>query len=188
MDIKQLMMATRRKPDRGLERYDAFFAAHYDELRRYAYRLGADDPDDVVSESMAALWRSLSDVRGGAERAWCFSAVRRITANQRRAAGRREALHDRIGAEPVHHVAPVSDDPVLTAALLELSVVDREILLLSAWSELGCAEIATVIGASRGAVAVRLHRARSRFRTAFRQATAPRAAATRSAKETLDAC
>ncbi|WP_374058788.1 RNA polymerase sigma factor [Planomonospora sp. ID91781] len=45
----------------------------------------------------------------------------------------------------------------------ELSDDDHELLSLVAWEGLDAAEIARVLGCSRNAVRIRLHRARKRF-------------------------
>jgi RNA polymerase sigma-70 factor (ECF subfamily) len=48
-------------------------------------------------------------------------------------------------------------------ALRALRPRDREVLILSAWDELGAAEAAEVLGCSPTAYRIRLHRARRRF-------------------------
>jgi RNA polymerase sigma-70 factor, ECF subfamily len=59
------------------------------------------------------------------------------------------------------------------AALAALSAADRELVLLVAWDGLTAEQAAEVLGISRNALAVRLHRARRRLgaepatRTAF---------------------
>jgi DNA-directed RNA polymerase specialized sigma24 family protein len=52
-------------------------------------------------------------------------------------------------------------------ALATLSPADQELLRLVAWEELGNREVAQVLGISANAVAIRLHRARSRFAAAL---------------------
>lgn len=155
--------------DLRLERFDRTFRDRYEQVRRFAARCGAGDPDDVASEAFSALWRRLDDVEPGAERAWLFAAARRAAANERRGARRRSALADRVGAsedalaEPARTIA----DPAVAEALARLSPGDRELLALATWGELEAGELATVLGTSRPAVAVRLHRARRRFRAAY---------------------
>ncbi|MEZ5102841.1 MAG: sigma-70 family RNA polymerase sigma factor [Thermoleophilia bacterium] len=155
--------------DPRLARFDAVFRDRYEELRRFALRAGAADPDDVASDAFAALWRHLDEVREGAERAWLHAAVRRVAANARRAAGRRDALVDELGAEAGRAAAASAPaaDPRVEHALAALSASDRELLLLSVWDGLEPAQVAAALGASRATVAVRLHRARGRFRAAY---------------------
>lgn len=52
-------------------------------------------------------------------------------------------------------------------ALSRLDAEDQELLRLLEWDGLDRAEIATVLGISRNAVRVRLHRARRRFANAL---------------------
>ena len=54
-------------------------------------------------------------------------------------------------------------EPDVVRALGRLGPDDQEILRLVAWEELARDEIAVVLGISRGAVRVRLHRARRRL-------------------------
>lgn len=49
------------------------------------------------------------------------------------------------------------------AALGRLAPTDREILTLTAWEGLSCAEVSEVLGIPAGRVSVRLHRAKKRF-------------------------
>ncbi len=124
--------------------------------------------DDAAAEVFVALWRRLDEVRDGHERPWLLAVCRRVVANQRRSAGRREALAERIAAQPdPGRDAVVADDPHVAGALAALRESDREVLLLAVWDELPTGEIARVLGISAGAAAVRLHRARRRFREAY---------------------
>jgi RNA polymerase sigma-70 factor, ECF subfamily len=103
--------------------------------------------------------------------------ARRVLANQRRAAGRRRALTERVGVA-------VTDErgrpgrPSVLQALAHLPEKDRELLLLVAWDGLSIGEAAAVLRCSATAAKVRLHRARRRFRAELqrferRQAGAP---------------
>ena len=137
-------------------------------------RCGASDLDDVVAESFTAMWRRLEAIEPRAERAWLLSAVRKQTANQRRAATRRERLADTVGAtigtQAESNPGSVTSDPAVRDALSRLNPKDQEVLLLSVWDGLNPAELSRVLGISRTAAAVRLHRARQRFRKEFSDA------------------
>lgn len=158
--------------DKRLERFDAAFRKHYETIRRHAGRVGSTDPDDVASECFSALWRRLDEVRPGFERAWLVASARKLTANQRRAGRRREALfeeavaNERLSA-PTWQDEGGATDPLVEAVLSTLSPADRELLLLEAWDDLDQAEIAQVLGISRSTASVRLHRARWRFRREY---------------------
>ncbi|MFI7030038.1 RNA polymerase sigma factor [Microbispora rosea] len=72
----------------------------------------------------------------------------------------------RRGARPwgEHDWTPDREDlDAVRAAFRRLGPDDREVLALVSWEGLGSAEIATVLGCSRGAARLRLHRARKRL-------------------------
>jgi RNA polymerase sigma factor (sigma-70 family) len=87
-------------------------------------------------------------------------------ANQRRGERRGSTLADRLRAEiPSAHSQPDrnGDLSALAAAFRSLPASDREILALEGWEGLTPAQIATVLGCSRNAARIRLHRARRRL-------------------------
>jgi RNA polymerase sigma-70 factor (ECF subfamily) len=146
-------------------RFEALFAELYEPVQRYVRRrVGADDVDDVVSNTMLTLWRRLNDVPVSAELPWAYGVARRNIANMRRAAGRRARLRERAVAEPI----PAGDTPHHLDAELEIAMgalptSDRDLLELWAWEQLGAGEIATVLGTTANAISIRLHRAKRRL-------------------------
>jgi RNA polymerase sigma-70 factor, ECF subfamily len=156
--------------ERRLARFDATFRQHYEAVRRHAFRCGAAEPDEAASEAFAALWRHLDAVSVGAERAWLLSAVRKQAANNRRGAKRRENLNEALVQNASRNqdtVPAVATDSVVQETLESLSSVDREVLVLAAWDGLPPSEIAQVLDISKNSVAVRLHRAKRRFRREY---------------------
>ena len=148
-------------------RFTALFEATHRPLLAYAVRRVADPADaaDVVAEAFLVAWRRLDDVPVGDDaRPWMFGVARRVLANLHRGARRRLALADRLRAEVAEATPPptgeVSD---VERALARLGPDDQELLRLVAWEELARDEIALVLGISRAAVRVRLHRARRRL-------------------------
>lgn len=180
-DIEGSMTRKSTTHDVRLARYDTVFLELYESVRRQAVRHGSLDADDVAAEVFAALWRHLDTVSPGAERAWAYAAVRLQTANQRRAARRRERLAEAVGALPEHEPdwtgGSLATDPHVRDTLACLSPADQELLLLATWSDATPSEIARILDVSRTAAAVRLHRAKRRFRAAY-LATAPATGAT----------
>ncbi|GAA4293941.1 hypothetical protein GCM10023178_77920 [Actinomadura luteofluorescens] len=75
------------------------------------------------------------------------------------------------------HDAPDGDLAGVGAAFRGLPESDRELLALVGWEGLDHGEIATVLGCSRNAVRIRLHRARRRFARALARADADAPAA-----------
>jgi RNA polymerase sigma-70 factor (ECF subfamily) len=156
------------------ERFGALFESTHVALLGYAVRRVGDPADaaDVVAETYLVAWRRLEDVPGGAEaRPWLFGVARRVLANFYRGERRRLALADRL-RDSLHQVVPppeVHEPSLVERAVERLGDDDRELLHLLAWEELAREEIAVAMGLSRGAVRVRLHRARARLRDAMRE-------------------
>jgi RNA polymerase sigma-70 factor (ECF subfamily) len=123
------------------------------------------DAADVVAESFLVAWRRIEDAPTGADaRPWMFGVARRVLANARRGERRRLALADRLRTHLTDVVPPPDDSGSdVVRALGGLSEDDQELLRLVAWEELARDEIAIVLGISRAAVRVRLHRARRRL-------------------------
>ncbi len=149
-------------------RLEELFSEHAAAVRAYARRrvaLGA--ADDVVSEVFVVAWRRLNEVPDDAL-PWMLGCAQRIIANQRRAVRRQTALFDRLSHErsdPAH--VHGTGDSILGEALAALTDGDREVLMLIAWEGLDPARAAAVIGCSRRAFAMRLHRARRRLAAAM---------------------
>ena len=145
------------------ERFEQVFDEHFRSVSAYALRrAGHADADEVVAETFLVVWRRLDDVPRDAK-PWLLGIARRVLANQRRAAGRREALRARVAVERESDLEPGRRPPVIEA-LAGLSKGDREVLLLMAWDGLSTREAAVVLGCSAAAAKVRAHRARNRLR------------------------
>ncbi len=159
------------------QRFAELFADTNRVLLAYAIRRVADPSDaaDIVAETYLVAWRRLADVPPGDHaRPWLFGVARRVLGNHYRGERRRTALADRLRANLSEVVEPPSG--VLTdveRALARLSPDDQEILRLAAWEELAREEIAIVLGLSRTAVRVRLHRARRRLAERMAQEPEP---------------
>lgn len=156
------------------ERLERLYAEHADAVLRYLRRRVAPDvADDALSSTFVVAWRRLDHVPpGDAARAWLLAVARRLLANERRAAGRRIRLLERLRSEAPPTEA-VAADPQLDTALASLSSAHREILLLTAWDGLTPTEAATVLRCTPLAARSRLHRARRSLRTALEQADEP---------------
>jgi RNA polymerase sigma-70 factor (ECF subfamily) len=151
--------------DRPEQRFDQLWQDHALAVVRYARRrVLPDEVEDVVAETFVVAWRRLNEVPPYGL-PWLLGVARNVSANTRRSRRRREALSERIAAEldDVPAWPAVDGDDTVTAALHRLSDADRELLTLIAWEGLGHAEVAEALGCSRGALKVRLSRARHRF-------------------------
>ena len=130
-----------------------------------------DDAADVLADTFLTAWRRLDDVPpGAAALLWLYGVARHSLANHRRRERRRSVLAERIRAElAVAYRAPEFDGHLadLADALGSLSEADQELLALVAWERLDHQQIASVLGCSRNAVDIRLHRARRRLSEAL---------------------
>ncbi len=155
------------------QRFDQIWQDHAPAVVRYARRhVLPDEVEDVVAETFVVAWRRLDEVPPFGL-PWLLGVARNVSANVRRSRRRQEALSERVASDLDGSVWPVADgDDAVTAALHRLSDADRELLTLIAWDGLSHAEAAEALGCSRGALKVRLHRARSRFAALLGQGAA----------------
>jgi RNA polymerase sigma-70 factor (ECF subfamily) len=152
-------------------RFESAFREHYDAVLRFAkVRADPDTARDVTAETFTAAWNDL-DRLPDEPRPWLLAVARRKLADHYRTRARRARgdAHLAAGDAAVvpDHAAPIAAHDAIRAALARLKRADQEILRLIAWDELTRAEAAQVLGCSTAQVAVRLHRARRRFRAAL---------------------
>ena len=154
-------------------RFEQVYTVHHAAILGYALRRtgNADDAADVIAETFLTAWRRIDHVPAGeAARPWLYGVARRVLANQRRGEQRRTALGERLrselAAEPCDREPPPGLEGV-AVAFRRLGDTDREILTLAGWEGLDSGQIAVVLGCSRNAARIRLHRARRRFAAAL---------------------
>jgi RNA polymerase sigma-70 factor, ECF subfamily len=135
--------------------------SHLGAVTAYARRRGSLDADALAAEVMTIAWRRLADVPEDDPRPWLYATARNLLlAERRKAATERRHRHEL--ATPETAGEAFEHDPQLAAALNELSDLDREALLLTAWEELTPTEAARTLGIKPTAFRVRLLRARRR--------------------------
>jgi RNA polymerase sigma-70 factor, ECF subfamily len=163
-----------RELDRAAQ-FSALYRRHYDAVLRYALR--RTDPEtarDVTAETFLVAWRRLDVVPADEASAgpWLYGVARRVLANAERSQRRAESLSARLRQEPSYATAcdaagVVAENIRLTEALATLTETDQEALRLVGWEELDLDGASRAMGCSRGAMAVRLHRARRRLERAL---------------------
>ncbi|WP_017591861.1 RNA polymerase sigma factor [Nocardiopsis potens] len=163
-------------PPPDAERFEAAYAAHRDDLLRYALRRTGhpDEAADTVADTFLIAWQRIDALPPGDQGLpWLYGVARNVLANRGRGTRRRTRLAERLRAE----TAGTTVTPPAGADLVDIGRVfrtlpetDRELLSLAGWEELEAAEIAVVLGISRNAARIRLHRARKRFRRALHAA------------------
>ena len=150
--------------------FEALYRATYPRVLAYARSLASrEDADDAVAETYAIAWRRQRDIPAGVELGWLIGVTRRVLANARRSRRRAGALHALLDLERRPHGPDPADriaDAELRAALLELSPLDREAVVLSAWFDLSSADAAQALGITPAAYRMRTARARRRLRAA----------------------
>jgi len=150
-------------------RFEAVYAANHALILGYALRRTAnpDDAADILAETFLTAWRKLAEVPAGDDaRLWLYGVARRVLANYYRGERRRSALADRLRAELATSYQPPEHDSEharIASALARLPEEQRELLALNSWEGLDYGQLAVVLGCSRNAVRIRLHRARSRL-------------------------
>jgi RNA polymerase sigma-70 factor, ECF subfamily len=135
-------------------------------VRRFlARRTDPATADDVLSEVMLVLWRRSAEVPDDLL-PWTYRVAANCLANAERGARRQRRLAGRIATlDPPAEVLPEAPDfELVHRALQRLKPSDAEVLRLWAWEQLTTAEIAVVLDLTPNAAAVRLHRARERFK------------------------
>ncbi|MGW2146500.1 RNA polymerase sigma factor [Nonomuraea bangladeshensis] len=154
-------------------RFEAVYRRTYEQILGYAVRRcsSPEDAADVVAETYVIAWRRMTELPDGdAGRLWLYGVARRVLANHRRSERRRLTRHTELTDEIEKLYAAPSPDGEqhgVDDAMDLLADSDRELLALALWEGLDPGEIATVLGCSRNAARIRLHRARRRFAKAL---------------------
>jgi RNA polymerase sigma-70 factor (ECF subfamily) len=156
--------------------FDELVATYRPRVTRLAYRLlgWKGDVEDVVQEVFLAALKHLGRFRGQASLNTWLTA---ITVNACRSRRRRLLMQWRFFRRarngPIPESAPAADQSPIDAetfacvrsAVQALPARDREVIVLHYLEHLPADEIAALLRVSRGAIEVRLHRARQRLKT-----------------------
>ncbi|GBD08712.1 ECF RNA polymerase sigma factor SigW [Candidatus Thermoflexus japonica] len=156
-----------------LEAFERLIAVYTRPIYNLAYRMLGDpqEAEDATQEIFLRIYRGLATYDPQRPPAsWILSIAAHYCIDQLRA--RRpsvplEDLESKIVAPSRDHPESVVErrdqEEQIQQALLRLSHEDRMVLVLYYWHERSCEEIASILGVSREAVRVRLHRARLRL-------------------------
>jgi len=189
---------------RGEEWFEELFRRHHGAVRAFCMRRAGPDADDVLAEVFAVAWGKRDSAPEHA-RPWLYAIASRQVLKWHRSQGRRVRYEEQVAGwrseRPDEFEAVderLSAQSPVGAAMDRMRPDDAEILRLWAWEELSPAEIATVLGTSRTAARVRLHRARSRLEAHLRSSGLPDQTSTEASSlpfvrrdltpETLEAC
>jgi RNA polymerase sigma-70 factor (ECF subfamily) len=154
----------------------------FDQLyRRYAPRVrgfarsivrAAEDADEVVVDTMAAVWRTAHHYRAGAQvSTWILGIARNKAVDVVRAQGRAPATHALDTAAQVADPAPGPVDATaqqarrtaVAAALARLNAEHREVLYLAFYEDLPYREISRRLGIPSNTVKSRVYYAKQQL-------------------------
>jgi RNA polymerase sigma-70 factor, ECF subfamily len=155
--------------------FEELYRATYPRVLAYARSVASrEDADDAVAEAYAIAWRRQRDIPRNAELGWLIGVTRRVLANVRRGRRRAGALHALLDLQP-KAAGPDPADRIengeLRKALFELSPLDRQAVVLTAWFDLSSADAAQALGITPAAFCMRAARARRRLRLALTPST-----------------
>jgi len=188
MTIVQTLSEDRAR-DRAFEEpsVEQLYREHADFVWACLQRFGVFDRDldDASQEVFVVVHRRLDSFRGDAHvRTWLYAICLRVAAGTRRKGQRRRELPLDEGFEALDPDQPTPEDRItsrerqraLEAVLDELGLEQRALLVMFEIDELGCDEIASIVGVPVGTVYSRLHSARRAFEKAVTRFRARRRA------------
>jgi RNA polymerase sigma-70 factor, ECF subfamily len=150
--------------------------AYIDELYRYAMSITRNptDAEDLVQETYVRAIRAMGSLRAGSNhRSWLYTILRNIRINQLRR--QRTAPESGVAENAENVFVETSRDPYalyvckvdrerVREAIRQLSMGQREIIVLREYEGLSYQELAGILNCPVGTVMSRLARARSRLR------------------------
>lgn len=156
---------------RAVARFTALYDEFYPRVHAYAVsRTGRQLAEEVAGETFTVAWRRFADLPDP-PLPWLIGIARNISRESYRAEARQAALTAELRSWAAESAADVSESVVERTALLRalatLTDDDREVLTLVAWHGLTSAQAAAVLGCTKSAYFVRLHRARKRLEDAL---------------------
>ena len=154
------------------------YRRHGDGLFSFLLRLAGDRmvAEEILQDTLLAVWRGADTFAGRSlVRTWLYGIARRQAHNRLRTRRPADASLDDV-ADPAEDapgpeelaLAGVTREQVM-AAIDRLSLVHREVVVLSLLAELSHAEIAAVVGVPTGTVKSRLHHARAALARSLRE-------------------
>lgn len=155
---------------------DLFGATHRGVASYIARRIDVrDDVPDVMADTYLIAWRKRHDSPDRELwQAWVIGIARRVCANWRRADSRRQKLVEKVVIQDAGRgECAYTFDGVLDfrvrGALHRMKANDQELLTMLAWDGLSIQEMAQALGITPAATRVRLHRAKRRFLSIYRE-------------------
>ena len=150
--------------------FEGLLRIHDRSVRGVAYRLVGDDVDDVLQLAYLKAFEQRNSFRGDSSpRTWLYTIVYRTAVDHLRSGRRRTASQHRAATSAIiaDRADTVADRMAVDAALADLPVDQRVILLMIDGQDMSYDDAATVLGVANGTIASRIHRARVAIRAAL---------------------
>lgn len=140
------------------------FRQYLPKVSRYlAYRVNANDIEDLASKVFEIAWQKRSSCPAGNELAWLYKIAGFVVSNYRRkVTAITLALFDTDATAPSAEELVIADLEI-KRAWSKLEAKDRTVIALVAFDQLSVAEVGIALGISANAASIRLHRARKNF-------------------------
>jgi len=150
-----------------------FYERYAADVYRFALHLSGKpaEAEDITADTFVRLWTTPGEIRTATVKAYLFTIARHLYLDRLRAQARFTGLDDAMPASTPSaedRASARSEVAQVLLAIARLPEADRAALLMRA-NGLSYEEIAEAIGASVGAVKVRVHRARKRLSGAPRR-------------------
>jgi RNA polymerase sigma factor (sigma-70 family) len=154
----------------GADHLEVLYRGSYKEIFAYVLRRTGGDTEtvaDLVAEVFVVALRKQDIIPPSPEdRLWLYGVARRVVLDHQRREKRWLRVRSQLQQKASSETDANSDGSRLRvqAAMEKLKPADREALQLVIWDGLSHGEAAQVLGITSNAVALRLHKARSRLR------------------------
>ncbi|HJR19840.1 MAG TPA: RNA polymerase sigma factor [Actinomycetota bacterium] len=168
MHIDATLVEAARRGDP--EAFESLLERTHKAVYGLVYRLvgNHEDAADVMQETYLRIWRSLRSYRGEAAfETWAYRIAANAAMTYLKRRGREAEPVDPATLAPLERAEPSPDEPpdagALEEALARLPVAMRTVLVMKDVYGFSLAEIAKQVGATEGALKVRVFRARRRL-------------------------
>lgn len=139
--------------------------------RYLAYRVHANDVEDLASKIFEIAWQKRHTSPEGKELPWLYKIAGFVVSNHRR-----KVTAISLALFDTDATAPSAEDLVIADLSIKhawsrLTAKDRSVLGLAAFEQLTVAEIAVALGINTNTASIRLHRARKNFDLLLKELT-----------------
>jgi RNA polymerase sigma-70 factor, ECF subfamily len=168
LHIDATLVEAARRGDQGA--FEALVRETHRSVYGLVYRLvgNHDDAADVMQETYLRVWRGLRSFRGDATfDTWVYRVAANASMSHLKKRGRDPEPVDPTDVTPIDRPVTEPQEPLeaeaLERGLAKLPVAMRTVIVMKDMYGFSLEEIATHVGATEGAVKVRLFRARRRL-------------------------